>query len=222
MATNVPRRNLGGEAEPWGRSVDERLLKQQGAIDLLQTDVKNSFRGINASVSGVSRTLSAVQEQQEELVRQQEALEEQTNRLNYLVDRLPNQQIRGATNSDITGMGTSLTQVNVVDITIPSNHNYASVIIANNGYINPAAENLGYITVTVRIYRDEDNLFREWKTSYNNAASFYSLGNTYQSGFFVTPGKRVIAKIYVNKNNPADQFDAANMDSSMMLFSYLR
>lgn len=208
---NLPRRNLGGQSEPWGRSVDERLERQRGAIDLLQKDVKNSFKGINASVSGIARALAGVQENQADLER--------------IVAEAANHQISADSDPNITDMTITPTVRTSNTISVPTGNNYAAVIVANNGYINPAAANLGYITVTTKVtYTTEDgtSIKGPWTEFYNNAESFYSFGNTYQTGFFVVPGSAVTVTVEISKNNSADQFDAARIDTSLSLFSYKR
>lgn len=212
---NIPRRNLGGDSEPWGRTVDERLLNLRGAVDLLEQSSKNTYKGINASLSGVSRSLSAVQDAQEELAEQQV-------RLDSLVASLSGHQIRGG-GGEITGsIPTTPMTVADLEIGLPNQHNYGTFLVTNNGSFLADSSN-GYLVVGTEFYVDGVYVgaFSE-AYLYNSAFQQCAVSNTYQLGrnFEYGGTARIVVKVY--KTDPATVFSTKRLNTSMSLFTYER
>lgn len=235
MAINVPRRNLGGEAEPWGRSVDERLLKQQGAIDLLQKDMKNSFKGINASISGISRALTAVQAQQEELEHQQEALEEQqntleqqqadlqtqTNKLSKTITGLPRHQYAFDSWSGSGGITTTERTILSAAITIPAAHDYGwhVPIVIGTIYADAGATGTLYIKTTISNGAASGSSTDAY---YLPESRFNSINLAFQGAAVFTSNRQISVEVSIWKNVPGDSFSTMALSASLSELSYAR
>lgn len=75
MSAVVPRRNLPANAEPWGRSVDDRLASVQTTLTRQQQDTSNSLSALNSTVTGLGEQVATVSEITNTLVQQQAELE---------------------------------------------------------------------------------------------------------------------------------------------------
>lgn len=67
MVLPFPRRNLGGEAEPWGRAVENHLQKLESTLGQVGQNTNNQGRSTGSQLAVLSRQAEALQSQTEEL-----------------------------------------------------------------------------------------------------------------------------------------------------------
>lgn len=102
MTTVFPRRNLGPDAEPWGRTV-------QGAVSGLERNLEQAVNSNNATDQMQTTQLNALVQSQKELAEQQRLLVANSTAIIHraqAVQELGPNWITLATNFDVLGTGT--------------------------------------------------------------------------------------------------------------------
>lgn len=147
----VPKRNLSDQAEPWGRSVDQRLSDLERSSGKDQQDTANALSGLNSTTTKLSKQVLVIDEltqklaeQQEQLAQQIEAIEavinaqlapvsDQVSNINFNVNPGPNTPILSTT------------------ISVPSGYSRALVYATStlSAYNNTATDDTLYITTRI-------------------------------------------------------------------------
>lgn len=82
----IPKRNLPPDAEPWGRSVDERITGIEKTSAKNRRDTSNSQSAINSTVTKLSEQVAAIDGLTQRLAEQQAQLSDQVDQLEALVN----------------------------------------------------------------------------------------------------------------------------------------
>lgn len=149
----TPKRNLSDQAEPWGRSVDQRIADLEGSLSKYQQDTNNALKGINSTTTKLSEQVEAIDLLTQELASQQNLLETQQAQLSAQVT-----QIAALVNSQVYPVSAHVQETSIVipqsssnvtvartEVAVPSGYTralvYVSVVV--NGFNNgPTTDNL--------------------------------------------------------------------------------
>lgn len=109
MSSVVPRRNLPTNAEPWGRSVDDRLASVRTVVARQGQDTSNSLSALNSTVTRLGDQVAEISVIADTLVLQQEELAR-------VVDSIP---VSASASSERVGFVINAGTIPQTDISIP-------------------------------------------------------------------------------------------------------
>lgn len=178
-----PRRNLPGEAEAWGRAVEDRIREVQYGVLGQQTNLKSENRATSST--------------QQELARQIVKLRENQERLDAAIRAIPKpaQSLASAANFSLGGGWNTVVSTS---ITVPEGVNFASLAAYGSGQVVSATTTQNVETlyrVVVPGVGEQPAAPGPWAVGYGDFRTI--LLPSYAWNTAVTPGQVLTAQFQV-------------------------
>lgn len=191
-----PRRNLPGEAEEWGRKVEERIRNVEYGSLSQKSNIQSENRSSSSSLQELSRQLIQIRDTQVALQANQAALD-------AAIRAVPRTIQSTAQNSGF-GLGGGWNTVVYTEITAPPGMTNCKFLVIGSGQIvtNTTTQNVETsYKLNVPGVGESPSAPGPWATGYGDFRTVMT--PSFSWSFGVSPGQTIRAEFQIAANTPA-------------------